>query len=372
MSWRDNIHGELSKAMSSNNLEGFRALLQAHPDNLRFSDGREIWLHLASQRGLQPFVELLVDLGIGVDEPVSSTNDATPLDRAAGAGQLEVCRWLVEHGARIKPDHLIKAVLGDGHLELVKYLVEQGVDIHAGRGSRGAMNALMYAEAYGRREVAEFLKSLGARDLRETTPKDFPASHKRWLEHIADNYGPLSDFRIVDHGDPRLELRCTVPDEEDGTQTLFTVGLSDRELEVSSEKKIEIEIKLLLPKDWPLTDESLADPKWNWPVEHLRRIAREALDSGRWPGAWYAVFMNGEPPQPLAPNTQLSGWLCLMRQGASCPMPDARWVDDCTMFPIYAEERDLIESAGYEALLQRFHDRDLPQHLDPTRPNAGV
>ncbi len=375
MGRNEKIDDLLYSALKKGDAATFRTLVTNNPENLFGPTGTEVWLGMASSDGLLEIVKTVADLGIDVDQPESPTLPSTALLRAAEAGHLDVVKWLVEHGAQINIDctnlpvdirPLTGAALG-GHLDVVKYLVEMGADVDT---AVGGMNALMYAEMYNKADVASYLRSLGSRDARETTPKDFPASQQRMLEAMTSLYGPLSDFKLEVPGEPSFHIYATVPHQENGVQTVFTIGLSDRELKGANDKKIETEVKIFLPREWPVTKESLTDPQWNWPIQWLQKIAREALDSGTWPGGWSAIFMNCDPPQPLAPNTQLCGWLCLLHHGASYQMPDARWINDRTMFPIYAQEKELIDSAGYEELVKRFHAQGLPQHVDPQRASA--
>lgn len=376
MTWLEEVDQQLGNAIRANDLDTFARLLRDNPDNLRAESAREKWLHLAAQKGRLAIVEyLVVNKLIDINEPVGDSNPDRPISTAASFGHLDVVRWLFEHGAPINfaCDQLpidIRPLTGaaiGGHLDVVKFLVENGADFDT---PVGGMNALMHAGTYGHEDVVEYLKSLGSRDVREWMPKDFPASHNRMRQDMISLYGPLSDFRLEVAGSPPFEICATVPHKENGVQTVFTIGLSDRELKGANEVKIETEIKLFLPREWPVSEETLNNPRWNWPIRWLRKIAREALDSGTWAGGWSAVFMNGDPPQSLVPDTQLCGWLCLLHHGASYQMPDARWIDDRTMFPIYAEEKALIDKEGYEELVKRFHVKNFPQHIDPHRPST--
>lgn len=194
------------------------------------------------------------------------------------------------------------------------------------------MNALMHAEMYGRTEVAQYLRSLGVEDLRDTTPADYPAAHARLLEIMGEFYGELARFKSEDLGEPTVTIYATKTDKNTGVKALFTVGMSDRNLDCGEQLLICTELMLLLPASWRLS-------KSSWPVRWLHQIARQSLDGNCWPDDRAAVFPNGDPPQPLADDTKLSAWLGLVRDGAQYQMPDTRWVEVRLMIPICASCR---------------------------------
>ncbi|MEX1095787.1 MAG: suppressor of fused domain protein [Planctomycetales bacterium] len=129
------------------------------------------------------------------------------------------------------------------------------------------------------------------------------------------------------------------------------------------------ELILMLRPDSPLTEEALADPRWNWPVEWLKRLAREALEPGE---KCVRLFSNGDPPRPFAEKTRLCAWLCVLAQGAVYQMPDYRWVARRTLFAIHDDERRLVETAGDQELLKRFEAANVATYVDVNRPSVAV
>jgi ankyrin repeat protein len=83
---------------------------------------------------------------------------------AAGAGHLEIVKYLIEAGAELdvtlaKGNPLFGAIYG-GHKEVVELLVENGIDIsirYTGESIKN-MNAYEYAREFGQTEIAEYLK----------------------------------------------------------------------------------------------------------------------------------------------------------------------------------------------------------------------
>lgn len=90
--------------------------------------------------------------------------DASPLRVAAGAGHLEIVKYLIEAGAEldvtlVKRNPLFGSIYG-GHKEVVEFLVEKGIDIsirYTGENIKN-MNAYEYAEEFGQTEIAAYIK----------------------------------------------------------------------------------------------------------------------------------------------------------------------------------------------------------------------
>jgi len=374
MGWDDDKDTPLkiSAAMDSGDIDEMRALLTAHPEFLRHDDGEDAWLWSEARSGNLDAVKLLVELGVDVNE---EHNGDRPIDSATGAGQLEVVRWLIEHGAIIQHEvngrmysrPMMNAAIG-GYLDVMKLLVEHGANPHS---HWHGVNTLMHAEFYGHEDVAKYLRSLGVKDLRETTPPNYPEAHRRLLKHMTDLRGPLSEWTLEMPGEPHVTLHHIPVNEQcDDEQTLFTIGLSDHRLPDEYDAFAATELRLTLPPDWPLTDEALHDPRWNWPIEGVKRIVDELRKADRMPRP-PALFPNGDPPQPFHESTELCCWMCLQSVNETQQMPDCRWIDFHGLFPIYREEIALIETHGHEELAERLEASSVPLYIDPHRPNAA-
>lgn len=378
------ISRQVHTAFNEGKTADFHRLLSAHPEFLRHEDGTDWWMWQAAMQGNLGMIQTLIDLGMNVNDSKDREDPEDPDDPfyqaegpillAAGQGQFEVVRWLLEHGAKInyvvhgKPRcfPLVFAAT-NGHLDVVKVLVEHGADIHA---TWNGVNAITQAEDFGQFAVRNYLHSLGARTLRETTPPDYCRSHKRFIKEMKEQRGPLGNWRLEIPGVPLVILHVIPANEKCEIQTLLTVGLSDHRLPQGQKESACTELRCMLPADWPLTEASLQDPIWNWPVQWLKRLAGQLRVADRWPDD-PAVFMNGDPPAPMAPNTELSGWLCLKSLEESVKAPDYRWIDIHSLFPIYTEELALIRQLGHEELVNRFQANKIPLCIDPQRPNLG-
>ena len=163
--------------------QSFERLIRERPEFLRRPDGSEAWLMEASQLGVLPAVQALVELGIDVNES-RDQNDPTEvaLGIAAALGHVDVVEWLLNHDAEVnikwKGQQTCFPLFGaarHGHVEIVKLLIDRGANTDFIWNGR---NVVMEASTYGKKEVVEYLKSIGIPDLREITPPDYPASHE--------------------------------------------------------------------------------------------------------------------------------------------------------------------------------------------------
>lgn len=369
------------KALNQGDLEKFNQLLKRHPDNLRYEDGRECWLYEASGEGRLPFVKVLVDeFGIGVDESNSPDTyfPETALDAAATKGHLEVVRWLLDHGATLNFEvdgdvgcPSLRSAAAMGKLDVAKLLVERGAYLHHVLHD---MNPISLADCYGHLEVAKYLRSVGAKHMCEITPPDYPTGHRLILESLTEERGPLGDWSVEIPGDPSVTIHTIPANNTWKTRTLFTLGLSDKNLPWETHTLyMHRELRMLLPADWPFAEAALSDPQYNWPVEWLKRLVPQLLADEFWPPK-PVLFMNGDPLKPLAPGTQQSGWLCLRSNPEEAvELPDHRCVEWHDLFPVYPEEAELVKQRNdTDDLVHRFNERNVPLFVDPTRENVSL
>lgn len=163
-------HTPFFYAFANHILESCRLLLAIEPSCAKEFD-HDHWrpIHNATQSGSIPFMQLLLDYGADLDEPIQNTS-TTPIFIALAAhpGKPETLSWLIEHGADFrKKDHtewtplhmaasiqdfesmkilidagadvnavddagwrVIHRVAKDGQVEALKYILEKGADIH--------------------------------------------------------------------------------------------------------------------------------------------------------------------------------------------------------------------------------------------------
>lgn len=150
--------------------------------------------------------------------------------------------------------------------------------------------------------------------------------------------------------------------------TLITSGMSDVAMPVPPDVDAphRIELMMTLPERWKFAD---------WPVLHLQllsRIPREQPDT--WLG-WGRTVPNGDPPQPLAPRTELRG--VIIAPSLLVPIAfyelnlDGERVAFYSAIPLYREELQLQAHEGMAALLERLVQNDINDVVDLQRRNVA-
>jgi hypothetical protein len=187
-------------------------------------------------------------------------------------------------------------------------------------------------------------------------------------------FGPVQSsgwLPIVPDGDPTVSVRVATRD--DGVVCLFTDGMSAQPMPPGpggdAYQYAELAVYLV---DWPEDPARWLEPEYIWPINWLRRLARYPFETDVGLGGPVAVVANGEPPEPLGPNTTMTCWLLLADKEPldRVELPDGRSVVFYEMVPIHTAERDFEREHGTAALLERFAERQLPDSLDPNRPSV--
>jgi hypothetical protein len=200
--------------------------------------------------------------------------------------------------------------------------------------------------------------------------------HAALIRHMEDRFGPVQDFCVTEivRG-IGIAVHIIPPGPDRDFVTLFTAGMSDRPMNVPAgqEEFRFAELVMMLPADWPRSQEAFARDTTAWPYLWLRRIAAYPFEEDTWLRGPYAIFPNGEPPQPLAPNTRLSCLLVLedLSSAGRLQNEDGRSILFFGVYPIYTEERDLERQRGVMALLTRFASDATLKVVDLRRSNLA-
>lgn len=370
---------QFERAVKAHDSTAACAIATAHLEYFIETDQLQEILHEAAKRNEVDVVRLLIEKGAHLVAPVEGSNEEDVLTVAVDYGSDNVIRWCLQQGVRlnrrirgmIRCDSMIAAVT-KGRLDIVRLLVAHGADFNAVWID---MNALSYAMMYNRREIVDYLRSVGAKEPRELMAVKEPSQPQGMLAHFEKHLGKSRDLALTEvaGGTPPLAIHAIDTAE---SIVLFTVGMSDRPMSVpkGAEEYRYAELMIHLPKNWPLTPESLGEKRHAWPINWLRRIARHPFDHQTWLGGKTCVIANGEPPKPLAPYTKLSCLFLLAESGefGRSTLPDGRRVVVYSIYPIFTEERDLERSKGTAHLLRLFEQNAIDTIVNVNRGNVAT
>ena len=198
----------MSRAIDSGDVAEVRRVLEEHPDQLSYlGGGGGSWLHKAASKGQNAIIDVLIEAGMDVNiDSQGSTEPLPPLDHAIPRGQIETVRHLIEMGADVNLGRSLFAAIGSksNSRELVKMLIDYGADInrcwYMGDPKSGVvMNPLSFAIAYGKTEIADYLRTLGGMFMPTTEPKRPPEGmEQEVIAYFDANFGPVLPQSIVE------------------------------------------------------------------------------------------------------------------------------------------------------------------------------
>lgn len=196
-----------------------------------------------------------------------------------------------------------------------------------------------------------------------------PASEEV-LAYFAENFGTVSTRPVlqVDLGHP-VTVYAIEPQGDRKHLTLFTAGLSSKEMTVpqGQDDYALAELFIELPGDWSYRN--LADLSAAWPVVWLSKTAQYPHENETWLGGFATIIANEDPPQPLAPNIRFTSLLLLAEK--DFVRSDGRTVQVYRVSPLYTAERELEIQQGIPALLRAFDRQNVPFIVDLHRKSVS-
>lgn len=174
----ESLCADLAESIRHHNLQVMMDIIRQCPRVLAEQPFGQHPMHWAAAANNCVAIEYLLSCGISPDVRANDSCD-TPLSRAAGRGHVDAGRVLIRAGATLSPTlrdgRPASSALYDasfcGQLPYVKLLVEAGCDVNLAWNNteRGdpPRNALTWALLYDQTEVAEYLRSVGAKTVEE-------------------------------------------------------------------------------------------------------------------------------------------------------------------------------------------------------------
>jgi hypothetical protein len=386
-------------AIANGDLEETRRLFADQPcllDPLPLTE--EPWVMLAVGYRQTAIVDFLLEIGCDVNaDDHRSKPPRTALHAAISNDDLILVSLLLEHGANPNKGQVLSAVSGNRQysLEMLKLLEQYGADLHRvfaneQTDSREPINALSWAIAWGREDIAGYLRSKGAvlptrlssgsaSPLHETMieagrsgdverARQDKCLNQEIIDHFAGEFGPVQRLSLMEivPGEPAITVHVIPASKDRNHRTLFTTGMSAQPMTVpeGNEDYQYAELFVQLPADWEYM--KIEDPNYGWPIHWLRSTAKHPFQHNTWLGGPATIVANGDPPQPLAPNTRFTSHLFLAEK--SFVASDGKKIRLYRMIPLYTEERTLEIREGIAALLHAFREHGVSFVVDLKRP----
>lgn len=386
MSRKWDLRRQFADGMRAGDTDLVRRLIEESPE---LRDGENIFsttcLNYAAKYCSSSVIDLMLSLGFDINAPDKC--HITALEYAIDSGRVVVVESLIARGASSTLGRPLIGAMNceNASLELVQLLVSHGADVNQTYSVFGdeedRFSALSFALMHGKQEIADFLRSHGAKTTEEIlgqrparTRSASEADAGEVIAYFEEHFGPvdpLALIEIVPEGPP-ITIHVVRADKDRQCVTLFTTGMSALPMTVptGNEAFRYAELFLQLPADWPLDAKSLATSRHGWPIQWLRSSARYPNLHQTWLGGPTTIIANGEPPEPLAPEVKFTSLFLIAER--DFPRSDGETVQLYRLLPLYTEERELEIQSGLPALMLAFDALSLPFLIDIHRPNAAL
>jgi len=209
-----------------------------------------------------------------------------------------------------------------------------------------------------------------------------PAAAEACLEHISEHIArylgePASVLHEIASDTVHIDVHVVMPTEEFPGIRLVTSGMSDLPMAVPPEAGAPrfLELMISLPADWRISEESLQDERWYWPIRLLKVLARLPHKHDTWLGYGHSM-PNGYPPEPFAPGVAFCGALLLPPLSVppefyKLKIDEEKEITFLAVVPLFAGEMDLKLRRGSDALLDLFDRHDIGDVVDIGRRDVS-
>lgn len=195
--------------------------------------------------------------------------------------------------------------------------------------------------------------------------------------HIERHLGEVNGvFHELVSDTVHIDVHYVKPTRERPYHTLVTSGMSD--LPMSVPERVDatrfMELLVTLPEEWLVDQEAFANEAWYWPIRQLKYLARFPHKYDTWLG-WGHTIPNGQPAEPFANNTRLSGVILLPSVNVpeeffTLEINPEKTIEFYSIVPLYEEEMNLKLARGTDALLERFDKHGISDIIQIDRQNT--
>lgn len=196
-------------------------------------------------------------------------------------------------------------------------------------------------------------------------------------QHVSSRLGTISwIYRELVSDLVRIDVLVVPPAPERPYTTLVTTGMSGRPMNPPPGSDLRFaELAITLPPSWPVSNESLQQEKYYWPLRWLKDLARQPHLDGSWHGEGRVIPNGGPPAQPLSAYTKFCALMLRIPRLLPAPFRELKTQDGSslrflTVLPIHAQELAVAESKGPVALEEILDRAGVSECLEPTRKSA--
>ncbi len=195
-------------------------------------------------------------------------------------------------------------------------------------------------------------------------------------DHI-DQFVEEDELVVFHQGDddfPHVDVYWIKPNAEYRPYTmLLTSGLSLNDMDVPESYDTHLEVVMLLPASWLFGGAGNNRQENDWPIHHLRSIAKTPHLFKTWVGLGH-TFTISEDENKCFPGTKFNATMLV----ESITLPGKflefnvgkKSVKILSAIPLYPEELEFKLNNDSYALLSRFSDFDISEIISVDRPNT--
>jgi hypothetical protein len=178
------------------------------------------------------------------------------------------------------------------------------------------------------------------------------------VHSIPDESGNNVDLLILD-----IETKVPI-------KVLMTDGLSNYKMPVPEryKERSHNELYFALPSYWEI--EEVNNPKMNWPIEKIKKLANHVIEKETWYGPGH-TFSNGTPPEALSETMKQNHMLLaepIFLEDILQPLEvNGKTIYFLGVIPLFDDEFDRKQSKGYYKFIRKFRGRNGNEILDDFR-----
>lgn len=374
MTTRKHDIGDSSRAVETGDVASVRKIWSEDSEVVsRVGLTLNVYLRNCASAGDYLMISVLVELGADINYSRDFYDHV--LSSAADSKSMPCLRWLLANGANVNMETAdgtrspaLESAVFVGSLEMVELLVDHGAIINYEweNSDKPCGNPLTSAIKSGHDDIIKYLRSQGGVEPERV----IRTSGDPLDDHIRQHFGVVGENSVdqIEPTDPPITISIA---RNADFSTLFTKGMSSVPVKQNDGTEQFVELLLQVPAGWPLHP-GTEDPGVWWGITCLQDTAVFPHETGQ-PFSFYVLFPNGTPPTAIYEDSSFTGVMAIQVMGPAGGFQDGtRTITLYHMIPLYTEEFQLVETDGIEALLQRFQDEGIGQHLDSGRKNVGV